>query len=164
MATKTANPNARPTGNATELAEYLGIGANNTTSLKRQGIITPNSRGLYDLKKTVSAYCTYLRENIKSKSKDAYDQELKYWKIESVKQGVREWRLTYGRRLASSLLVRIGDTLADFRDSVRDVPRVADAVSRLRDRVLATDPDAVAWDVEAEEQEDEERDAQEADA
>lgn len=159
MATKTANPNARPTGNATELAEYLGIGANNTTSLKRQGIITPNSRGLYDLKKTVSAYCAYLRENIKSKSKDAYDQELKYWKVEAVKQTVREWRLQYGRRLASMLLVRLGDALADFREAVRGTPGVAEAVGRLRDRVASADPDAVAWDVEAEDAD--EDDAQE---
>ena len=163
MAKKREDMFTRPKGNASELCEYLGLSVPESTRLKRNGIIVPGSDGQYDLKQACSAVCSYLRAQVREKIRGAkdYDKELKSWKVEAVKQTVREWRLTYGRRLVAALLVRLADTLADFREQTKDTPAIADAVARLRDKVAAVRPEEIAWDVEAEDEDREDKEDEE---
>ena len=90
---------------ATQMAELLGMTAQNVGALAKRGKIRKNADGTYTVGDTVRAYCEALRGRNaeESKAKES-GQETEYWRAAKLRQQSNEGRAEICEELLATLL------------------------------------------------------------
>lgn len=124
------------TVNGKELAEWLCVTPAAVSQWVKAGKIQPVPGGqvpVFPLKQSVQTMVREWRGRRKSigEGKDL-ERSLKFWQVEKAKQAVIQWRLTFGKDIALSILNRLEASLADFQREVASTdPRANAAALRL---------------------------------
>lgn len=127
------------TASGKELAEWLCVTPAAVSQWAKSGKIRPidgreDSPPVYPLKESVQSIVREWRGRRKAAGEGSKDLErsLKYWKVERTKQAVLQWRMSFGKNIALSILDRLESSLAEFQKEVgKENPRINAVILRL---------------------------------
>lgn len=130
-----------------ELADFLGVTAPAVTQLKKSGVLATDEDGRYDLRDSVRAYCSQLRQRKTPKGEQAVNLEasLAFWKVENEKQKNLQWRVRYGQSIGSAILAQLANAVSALRSELSGDSAACAAVRSLQDAIGRVDLDDAVY-------------------
>lgn len=110
---------------SSELADFIAISNSNISSLVSTGIFSKTDTGEYDLRECVRAYIKNLRERKKGNGKTDIDTELNFWKLQNAKSRNNEWRIAYGKSLATEIITGLSNAIMTLKSKAKDNIEIA---------------------------------------